>query len=186
MLLFLQMILVILVLTIVFFVFFITIIFLNSLFLWKTRVPFVSSGREACSKILDQIKITPEMNVVDMGCGNGQFLFMAANKYPAKYIGYELSPVPYFWGLMKSVIYNQGNVKIKRSDFLQADISQMDLVYIYLVGGPLIVKLTDKLKKELKPGAIVISKGTSLNDWEPIDEILLNEVGNYFAHVYRV
>ena len=185
MLLFLQIILVVLVLTIVSSVFFIVIIFLNSLFLWKTRVPFVSSGREACLKILDKIKITPEMLVGDMGCGNGQFLFLAAKKYPAKYIGYELSPVPYFWGLMKSIIYNQSNVKIKRSDFLQADVSKMDLVYVYLVGGPLIIKLTNKLKKELRPGAMVISKGTALNDWQPIDKIILDEKTGYGAHVYK-
>ena len=172
-------------LTIIFTVIFFIIIISNLLFLFITGVPYVSSGKETCSKVFEKVSINHLTNIYDLGCGNGQFLFEAAKFNPAKCVGYELSLIPFFVALVKSIFQGSDKVKVYWKNFLQAEIGDADLVYIYLVKRAM-PKLAIKLKNDLRPGTIIISKGSLLPGWRTIDRIILDEKSGYGLNIYKV
>ncbi|MCD6109959.1 class I SAM-dependent methyltransferase [bacterium] len=46
-------------------------------------------------KMLKLGKVEKGENMVDIGCGDGRLVYMAANEIGAKATGYELSPIVY-------------------------------------------------------------------------------------------
>jgi ribosomal protein L11 methylase PrmA len=144
-----------------------------------TRVPYVNTPRGYIGKVFDNIDVAGKI-VYDLGCGDGYFLKQCAQQGARRCVGYELSPMAY----LSAVIKNLTNpVSIRFGNFFKADISQADIVYIYLVKN-ILADLFPKLQAEVKPGAIIITMGSSLADWKPEKIICLNETNNYSAYIY--
>jgi len=164
--------------------FIILVIFLNIIFLLITKVPPVSTERKYFNIIFQQIKVTPQTIIYDLGCGDGQFLIEAAKFLPQKCIGYELSPIPYFLALFKAIFYGRGRVKIIFGNFFKADIRNADIVYVYLV-PPLLSRVAQKLRQELRSGAVVFSKGSPLPGLNHVNRIALDEWRDYWLYIYK-
>ncbi|MFA6918725.1 MAG: 50S ribosomal protein L11 methyltransferase [Patescibacteria group bacterium] len=143
-----------------------------------TRVPYVNTPRGYCEKILDNIDVSG-LAVYDLGCGDGYFLSQCAKKGAKKCVGYELSPMAYL-SASKKILTRP--ISIKFGDFFKANISEADMIYIYLV-KTVLAKLSPKLKSEVKPGARIITVGSPLIDWEPEKVISLH--GDYSAYIYK-
>ena len=58
-------------------------------------------------------------------------------------------------------------------NFYQQDLSQADYIFCYLLADDL-NQLALKFKKELKPGAIIISNTFAIKDWTPEQKIVLD------------
>ncbi len=115
---------------------------------------FVSSTRHRISAFLDAVSMKKGDVLIDLGCGDGRVLKMAAKRYGVCAIGYELNPMAY----MKARVYSifSKNVQIRFANFHNADISTADVVFCYLFPDVL-PKLSQKLVNELKPGAIFVT-----------------------------
>jgi len=148
-----------------------------------TRVPPISTDRKYLAKILQQAVITPQSVVYDLGCGSGNFLMAAAKLGPKKCVGYELSLMPYLAAALRS-IFGPGNARVHFRDFFKADISDADIVYIYLV-PPLLERVARKLKAEMKPGAVALSKGVPLPGLEFSSKIILDAERSYPLYSYK-
>ncbi len=154
----------------------IIIFFLISLFiaLWtifalvKTKVPFAKTPEVSLSKIFKEIKLPPNSLIYDLGCGDGRILFYA-EKLGYRAVGYELSLYPYLKCLLKK-ISKKSSIKIINKNFYQADFSDADAVFLFLVTG-VMEKVGKKLKNDLKPDTKIISYGFTLPGW-PITKIL--------------
>jgi len=164
--------------------FVILVISLNIIFLLVTKVPPISTERKYFNLIFQQIKITPQTIIYDLGCGNGNFLIEAAKFLPRKCIGYELSLIPYFLALIKAIFYGRGRVEVIWSSFFKANIRDADIIYIYLV-PPLLDRVVQKLKHELRPGTMVLSKGSPLPGLDFINKIVLDQQRDYWLYVYK-
>ncbi len=149
-------------------------------------MPSSNAQRE---KILEIIQCLPKpKNIIDLGSGWGNFCFPLAKKYPEiKIIGYENSLVPWFFCKLRQLIFCKQNLSFEFRNFYQVDLSKADLIICYLFPGAM-KRLSQKLKNELKPGAVIISNIFALPGWKPEkiyrknDLIYLYKVLNHDSH----
>lgn len=124
------------------------------------RSPFVPSNRRTLARMLEVAEIRPGQKIVDLGCGDGRIVFRAEKEFGAVASGFEISI--FVWSLAQiNRIRKNAKSKIYRRDFFAADLSNVDIVFCYLL-PEMMHKLSPKFKKELRPGAKIISAGFSL------------------------
>ena len=119
--------------------------------------PFVPSKTKNIQKILDGVKIRKGSLLLDLGSGDGRVLAEFARR-GYKVVGYELNPILALVSKLRLRKYPLTNVH--SSDYWRADVSKADVIFVFSA-TPFMARLYDKLKNELKPGAMVISYGFS-------------------------
>ena len=104
----------------------------------------------------------------DLGCGDGKLVFYANQHYGARTIGLELIFPFYLICKIRQILAGNRQVIFKFKNLFHENLSQADVVYIF--GTPRTVngQLKEKLAKELKVGAKVISYAFAINDWQPL------------------
>jgi len=128
--------------------------------------------------------------VYDLGCGDGRVAIMAAQEFGARAIGVEMRE-----DLAKQATGKvtelglDGRVKIVQGDMFKIDLSQADVVTLYLTTSAN-DKVKPKLEAELKPGTRVVSHDYEILGWRPIkiDNFCENPRLGYPSHtiyVYR-
>lgn len=134
--------------------------------------PFVPSYRKIRREILEPVfelaQKAPGRKFVDIGSGDGRVVMEFAQQgFDAT--GIEINPFLVWWSKVKikNQKLNLKNIRIIRMNFWNFDFSGFDVVYIFQLNR-VNALLTDKLKKELKPGAIIISAGFPFFDFELI------------------
>jgi SAM-dependent methyltransferase len=118
--------------------------------------------------MLQTAAVTSSDVVYDLGSGDGRIVIAAAKKYGARGVGVELDPE-----LIKRSIKNAqkagvaDKVRFVQGDLFKADLSDATVVTLFL--SPSInLRLESKLKRELKPGARVVSHRFPMPpDWKP-------------------
>lgn len=133
--------------------------------------PFISSFGQVKRDVL---KIAGEIlakkaegaRAADLGCGSGVLLAELAKDFPkTEFWGFEWDPVAYACARRKTGNYR--NIKLCYGDFMKADVSDFDLILCY-VGTGLEQELGNKLNREIKPGAVVVSEVFELAELKPV------------------
>ena len=140
-----------------------------SYFIYKgwNNPPYIPSfGKTKKSVIAEVSKFltsSKHMKIADLGCGDGSLLAGLAPKFPNHdFYGYEWDPLPY--QIAKRRLKKYKNTQIIRADLMKTDLKHLDVVLCYLAHIP---GLGDRLKKTLKPSAIVISEVFEIDGWKP-------------------
>lgn len=149
--------------------------------------PFVPSPIEIIERMLESANVKRGDVVVDLGCGDGRILVTAVQKFGAKAVGIELNPK-----LVKEAsemiarLGLQNHAKVIRGDIFEADLSQADVVTLYLTTGSN-EKLRPKLEQSLRPGARVVSHDYGIRGWNPIDvqEVFVHN-RRHKIYLYRI
>jgi tRNA A58 N-methylase Trm61 len=131
-------------------------------------VVYVGTAYDLISKMLQMAKVKKGDRVYDLGCGDGRMLVLAAQKYGAKGIGYDIDPVR-VKEARENVARNQVEdlVEIIQADIFTVDLDKVDVLPIYLL-PEMNRKLLPKLEK-LKPGVRIVCHNYGL------DEIVADE-----------
>jgi SAM-dependent methyltransferase len=124
--------------------------------------PWVPTRRRDTGRIVALAEPRPEERVADLGCGTGHVLSLFYEKGCAVR-GWELAFVP--WMIAWIRLGHRERAQISWGDFWGADLSKLDLIYVFLMPEAL-AKLVPKLRRELQPGARIISYVWPLPDWE--------------------
>ncbi len=121
--------------------------------------------------------------IIELGSGWGNLAFPLSKKYPhCKVIGYENSPVPFFFS---AILNHRPNLKIIRRDFFKKSLVDATLVICYLF--PMGMKrLKEKLEKELSSGTQVISLTHPISDWEPKEVINVDDFQKTTIYLYEI
>src|SRR5262249_52897807 len=103
---------------------------------------------------------------IDLGSGGGELSRHLARHVPdAEVTGLEMSRWPYERARLFGKFFGPKNVRYLRQDFFTYDCGQAGAVYFYLDVG-LAPRVGEKLRRELKPGALVISHSFPLKgEW---------------------
>lgn len=153
----------------------------------QNLAPYVSSPQEIIDVMLESAGVRPGELVYDLGCGDGRIVVTAVKKFNAKAVGVELNPT--LARAASDMIFRlglQNHATIIRGDLLDVDISQADVVTLYLLTSSN-EKLRPKLEKSLKPGARVVSHDYAVRGWKPVRVEELEVHGrNHKIYVYQV
>lgn len=152
--------------------------------------PFVASPLPVVKQMLTLAEIKPGENLYDLGSGDGRVVIMAAQDFGANAVGVEMRE-----DLAKQAVGRvselglDGRVKIVNGDMFKLDLSQANVVTLYLTTSAN-DKVKPKLEAELKPGTRVVSHDYEILGWKPIkvDNFCENPRLGYPSHtiyVYR-
>jgi outer membrane protein assembly factor BamB len=132
----------------------------------RPDVIFVPTPQDVVMTMLELASIKKDDVIADLGCGDGRILVTAAKNYGCKAIGYDLD--------RECVRLAQENVQnekveklvhIEHKDILEADLSGVTVVMLYL-GPTLNAKLIPQLQK-MKPGSRIVSHGFDMPGVKP-------------------
>lgn len=150
-------------------------------------LPYVRTLTQRFPYIFDeidrQIKRTNETIMVDLGSGYGHLLFEAERRGFKHLIGYEISPW-HVWCAQIVARLKGSKVRMLREDFFKADFSNVDVFYFFLIPD-FIAKVSEKIFREAKKGALVIALADKIEGRTPIKVITIEKpkINIYF---YRV
>lgn len=141
-----------------------------------TGGPFVPSSNTSVAAMIGAAKIKRGMTVYDIGSGDGRVLFAAARK-GANAVGIEINPflVLYVRILALFSPYRR-SIRVIWGNLWTTDVSPADVVFVYLIPWKM-RQLADKLEKELKPSARVVSNSFMFPKWRAVAK-------NSDLHVY--
>lgn len=129
---------------------------------WKSVIWFPTRRNDA-KRVFELANLKPGQKFCDLGCGDGR-LVAAAAKHGAQAVGYEHSLIPFIIALIYKRI-NKLDYKIYYKNFWKVDLSEFDLIYMFLY--PRInKKIKAKFDKELKSGAQVVSYVWPIPEWQ--------------------
>ena len=152
---------------ILFAAFFLIFIFSVTIFGHIFGAPFVRSDKKRIATMLECAAIKSGEIVYDLGSGDGSLVIEAARR-GAHAIGIEINPFLTWysrWRIRKNNF--SGKVRIIAKDFRNIDLHDANIIFLYL-WPETIVKLKEKLTRELTPGTRIISNAFAISGWIPI------------------
>jgi cyclopropane fatty-acyl-phospholipid synthase-like methyltransferase len=142
--------------------------------------PFVASPIGVVNKMLKYAELMPGETLYDLGCGDGRIVLMAADEFGANSVGIDLNKRLVNEARKKAKARNlEDNVKILHGNIFDFDLSQADVVTMYLTTGAN-EKVRPKLEEELKEGARVVTHDFSIPGWKQVKNIKFKE--GYRSH----
>ena len=128
--------------------------------------PYVASPQRVVEKMLTMAGVKSNETVFDLGCGDGRVLFTAAEKFRAKAVGVEIDPKLVTSTRETAEKMQLGNrVKVIQGNLLEADLSEADVVTLYLLTESNSL-LRPRLEKMLHAGARVVSYDYAVPGWK--------------------
>ena len=152
----------------------------------RTRVPIIITPKEYYQELFKNFTFFKNASIYELGCGKGDFLFEVEKFSPRKVAGVELSLFHILYGKIKAK-FKHSKIKFYYQNFFKTDISDANIIYLFLV-EPIVIKIWDKIKKEAKPGTIVIvlsDKIPNEKNWQKIATRPQNENATYFR-LYKI
>ena len=140
------------------FVFFFAMFSLSLLWSSIKGSPYVPTSKKELAKIFSPHLLEKNDHFLELGCGDGRIVFYVAQKYPCRSIGVDINPLLIFYSRLKGKFLKARKVKFEIKDIFKTNVSQADVIYLFLM-PKLLKKLAIKLKKETKKGCLIISHG---------------------------
>ena len=132
-------------------------------------------------KMLVMADVKPGEVVYDLGSGDGRVIVTAARQFGANAVGIEVDPLRYAWAQAMITIFKlRGQVKVIWGDFFDQDLSQADVVTVYLQQETNL-RLMNKLMRELRPGTRVVSNTFIFPGWK-----IINQDEKAHLYVYKI
>lgn len=128
------------------------------------------TSKRARKRIYELInKYKPEAkSFYDLGCSRGGLVINVKKKFPQTCVyGIDKNRIRLFFAKARALLAGK-RVNFRQADIFQYDFSDADVIYTYL-WYDLMPPLEDKLQKELKPGAVVITNTSHFVHWEPVE-----------------
>jgi SAM-dependent methyltransferase len=153
-----------------------------------TPVRFAPSLMVVVDRMLELAEVGPTDVVYDLGCGDGRIVVMAAKRYRARGIGFDLD--------QKRIAESQANARKEGVEhlvtFVQQDATTVDVspaTVVTLVMSPSWnLSMLPKLRQQLRPGTRLVIHGSHLGAWTPLKTELIAdaESGPLIIHLWRI
>ena len=150
-------------------------------------VPYVPTKPEAVDAMLKLADVNKDDIVYDLGCGDGRIVVAAAKTYGAHAVGIDNDPVRI--GEAKENARKAGVenlVRFEENDLFKVDIHEASVVTLFLLSS-VNQRLEPKLRRELRPGARIVSNTFRMGSWTPDKEFTIEGADSYYEfskHLY--
>jgi len=149
---------------------------------WRERVPLYLSNAITHQALVHLVEEYQVHSAIDLGSGLGGVV-RALGRSGVAAVGVEASPVLSVVSALLSRVMVAG--KIVRGDIWQTDISQVDMVYVFLSPVPM-PEIWRKACREMKPGALLVSNSFAVPDVEPDDVWELSDARQTQLFIYKI
>ena len=136
-------------------------------FIWGAG--YAPTDRKEIEKVAKFLGLKEGSTFYDLGCGYGRMIITIAQDYHAQCVGVEIDPLKCWWvRFMINSKKLEGRVKIMQSNFLDVNLEEAENVFVFLSNSTHIMKkLREKMFREMKSGAHVVSYVHRFSDWTP-------------------
>lgn len=142
----------------------------------KYEVPFVPSSNKARQLAVKTVEMEEGQRFVELGSGDGRVCLMFVRRYPIKAMGVERNRWLHWLAKLRSKLdfRKKGEVRWVRGDLFEVDLTEADVVYMYLLSSMI---------ERLKPNLEKMKKGSKAISWHyklKSDQFeLIGEVGGW-------
>ncbi len=154
----------------------------------QSRAPdvyFASTRQPVADAMLTLAGVTADDVVYDLGSGDGRIVILAAQKYGARGVGIEIDPKLV---ALARELAREGGVEDKatfiEADMFTANVSEATVVMLYL-STTINADLEPKLRRELRPGARIVSQQFPMGRWVPDKTMRVAGQELFLWHVAR-
>jgi SAM-dependent methyltransferase len=133
----------------------------------RSLAAYLPTPMEVVDRMLELAAVTPADLVYDLGSGDGRIVIRAARRYGVRGVGVELDPT-LVWFARREARRAQVEslVEFVNQDVLTVDVSPATVVTLYLTPEANLL-LRPMLRRQLRPGARVVSHNHDMGDWVP-------------------
>lgn len=143
-------------------------------------VPYVPTPPAVVEAMLKATKVKRTDVVYDLGSGDGRIVVMAAEKFGARGVGYDINPERIAEAndnAKKAGV--TARVKFIQKDIMEADLREATVITLYLLPS-VNLELRPKLFRECKPGTRIVSHAFDMGDWKAEKELTVNGSRVYY------
>jgi outer membrane protein assembly factor BamB len=146
---------------------------------------FVPTPQDVVDRMTELARIQPTDRVYDLGCGDGRIAVTAAARYGCRAVGIDIDPECVRLSRENVDRHRLGaRVTIEQRDLFTVDLSDADVVFLYL-SPELNERLLPQLAK-LKPGARIVSHAFTIPG-VPADKVVTQpSTEDYLDHALHV
>ncbi|MCX7628358.1 MAG: class I SAM-dependent methyltransferase [Methylophilaceae bacterium] len=146
-------------------------------------VPLYLSSPAVAQAIVAIVKREGARRFADLGAGIGSVAVPLARHMSGLEVdAWERAPLP--WLLLRWRSRKLTNVRAVLRSFWDGDLARYDVVFAFLSPYPM-PALGDKVRHEMRPGALFISSSFPVPDWEPEQVIQLSDARRTTLYCYR-
>ncbi|MGQ9631477.1 MAG: SAM-dependent methyltransferase [bacterium] len=134
--------------------------------LYLSRAFWQPTENHIVARMLSMAYLRPGERLYDLGSGDGRIVIAAAREFGAIATGVEINPFLYALSSLRVILAGLwGGARIVFGNFYNADLRDADVVTLFL-SQHANDRLNEKLRRELKPGARVVSYVWEMKGWK--------------------
>jgi SAM-dependent methyltransferase len=150
-------------------------------------LPYLPSPQTAIDAALDHISLGEGEFFADLGCGEGNVLISAAERFNAFCVGFEIDDrlLPMAKRSVKKAELG-GKIDVVHADLFTVDLSRFDAIYAYPF--PTIAqRLSEKLRDECRKGTTALICDYALPLLNPAETVQVpeNNVRQHWIYIYK-
>lgn len=130
-----------------------------------TGAPYVPTSGKIVAEILAEANLEKGQKWVELGSGDGRVTMMAVQKYGVKGLGIDLHIPLILYSRFIAEIKRIKNITFKIKNFNDIDLKDFDVIFMFLLPVT-IEKMKPKFLRECKKGALLISHGFQVKEFE--------------------
>jgi SAM-dependent methyltransferase len=121
-------------------------------------------------RMLEMARVKKGEKVYDLGSGDGRIALAASREFGARSVGIEINPLLHLIARVRRAAsrVSEADVLLVRGNIFDVSLKDADVVAVYLSpwGNR---RLRDKLERELRPGARVVTHKWRFEGWRPAE-----------------
>lgn len=156
----------------------------SMLFSWLQGAPYVPTDQKEIETILSNAQLKPHQQFLELGCGDGRVVRTAVARYNQQGRGVDINTTLIWWARIQAKLQNLSNITFVTEDVMKTDLSQVDVIYIFLF-PKLVEKLHHTILHKTKDNILIIAHGFKIPFLEPY--YLSTYQGKRFkTHYYQI
>lgn len=126
--------------------------------------PFVPTHMKEVELILNEAGMKKGQTFVELGCGDGRVTLAAVKNHGVVGYGIDINPTLIYLCRLKARRKKVQNISFEIKSIYDIPLETADVVYLFLM--PKMIETLRKNFGELKKGALIISHGFKIKDWD--------------------